>query len=212
MKKIALGIAAMAVYACTVGVPLNLSLDADYTKLLNPQEVTIDKGFFSNTYNIRLPGELGNIDTINNILIILDSASKHDIVVFHIKGYGGDVDTLLTLINNIKLSKAAIIMSVEGPTYSAYSVLATQGDELKMSKYSFLHFHTSSLVNLDCSQVKGSDRHVPNVVHCMADYKANMNVWNQLLDNIEVLTTKQKTLIKLGFDVFLTPKMIKEQS
>ena len=189
-------------------VDVNLNIGADYTKLLNPYGIVKVEGFFGNTYNIRLGDELGGSDTIAADITTVEQASAFDTIIFHIEGYGGSVDGLISLINAIKMSKAHVIMSVEGPSYSAYAVLATQGDELKMSDDSFLMFHTSSLVNYNCSTQTGEDRGVSNKEHCELYYNTNMALWYKILDRIKILSQDDIDQIQTGHDVYLTSAQV----
>lgn len=189
-------------------INVNLNLGTDYTKVLNPYGIVKVEGIFGSTYNIRLGDELGGSDTIAADITTVEQANTSDTIVFHIEGYGGSVDGLISLINAIKLSKAHIIMSVEGPSYSAYAVLATQGDELKMSEDSLLMFHTSSLVNVDCKKQPGEDRGVSNVKHCESYYNANMALWYKILSKIKILSGTDITEIESGDDVYLTPEQV----
>lgn len=201
-------VAGLAALGLISTVDVNLNIGADYTKVLHPYGIVKDSGLFGTTYNIRLGNELGDADSIAPEITTVEQAGIFDTVVFHIEGYGGDVDGLIALINAIKLSKAHVVMSVEGPSYSAYAVLATQGDELRMSQNSFLMFHTSSLVNYNCANQTGEDRGVSNVTHCEGYYNANMSLWYKILDSIKILSSSDIFAIESGHDVYLTADQV----
>lgn len=165
---------------------------------------TIQSGSYT-SYDIRFNDELGSPESIKSVIEVLQHAQSGDVVTFHIIGAGGVIDSLVQVINAIHSTKAHVVMSVEGPAYSAYAVLATQGHELKMAKYSFLMFHTSSLLNVDCKAFPGTDRGVSNVEHCQAYYDANMQLWYSLLSTIDVLSKAEKEAIVTGHDVYIFP-------
>lgn len=161
--------------------------------------------FMHTKTDIRLEEEIyaSNIN-YDDVLEVLQTAKRGDVVEFHLAGYGGDVQTAMYLIGNIKITKAYTIMSVEAPVYSAHAYIASQGDELRMAPYSYMMFHSSSVLDMDCSTAVGTDRGVPNTVHCAA-FKENSVAQNiELLQNINILTTEEKVTIMEGYDVYLT--------
>lgn len=210
MKKI-IGTLAIVGVAYLAVTNININIGGDYTKLLSPYGITKQYGLFGSTYNIRLGEELGGSHSVENVTSTLQAAHSNDTVIFHIVGYGGSVDGVLNIINVVKQSKAHIVMSVEGPSYSAYAVLATQGQELKMSRYSFLMFHTSSLVNYDPTKQGGEDRGVSNKEHMQAYYNANMVVWYKLLAEIKLLNNEEKYSVITGHDVYLMATQVNER-
>lgn len=173
-------------------------------------EVTTPRGIFDNWFNthrvihIRTSSEFKGTDTVKDIAKILQEADSNDIVIFHIVGVGGQVDTVMYLINNIKASKAKVIMSVEGPSYSGHAYLATVGDELIMMTNSYLMFHTSSGYGTDCSKATGYDRTVPNTEHCQDFMDNHLYLANKMIDGIKILTPYEKERIKTGHDVYIT--------
>jgi ATP-dependent protease ClpP protease subunit len=153
--------------------------------------------------DIRIKSIIEEQDTVRAIVKALQEASRFDVVKFHIAGVGGEVDTVLNLINNVKATKAHVIMIVEAPSYSGHAYLALFGDELIMRPYSSLMFHTSSLYGYDCSQETGIDRTVLNSEHCQALYDAHIYLMNELIKSAPYLTLEQKISIMTGHDVFI---------
>ncbi len=220
--------------AIAANIPSHFTLGADASSVLNPYGVTAvaySSNLIGTTYNVRLGAEMEGPDarSTQQIVNTLETAGRLDTVIFHIAGPGGNVDGMLNMINAVKLSKAHVIMSVEGPAYSAYAVVATQGDELRISDNALMMFHTTSLVNADCDtpidptidpltggfdpgyDPEGLDRGVANKIHCAAYKDANMNLANALRDKIKILTAVEKAQIKAGYDVYLTPEEVRER-
>lgn len=154
--------------------------------------------------HIRLSNQIKGPDSVKDIARELQEATKNDTVIIHVVGIGGEVNTTLYLINNIKATKAHTIMVVEGPSYSGHAYIAAAGNELHMLPYSFLMYHTSSGYGFDCSKEKGMDRTVPNSEHCQAHLDTHMATVNSYLDSINFLTVLEKLLIQTGHDVYIT--------
>jgi hypothetical protein len=139
----------------------------------------------------------------------LREARLGDEVVFHLSGHGGDVDTLLQLVNQVKQSSAVVTMSIEAPVYSAHAYLALFGDRIVMGKYSFLMFHFSSILDLDCSTQKGLDRGQPRKEKCEQYKLANIQVVNKLLLDAPILNPQEKAAIGHGGDVYISYEDLK---
>lgn len=213
MNKLFSGVAIGALgFALIGGIDINVTPNVNYHTLLKPQIVTTESyRILGTVYNINLGDELEGSEAIQTVLTTIQSAGRYDKIIFHIKGYGGSVDGLLSIINAVHRTEANVVMSVEGPAYSAYAVLATQGDELIIDDAAFLMFHTTSLVNLHCSQQTGIDRGDTNEKHCQQYYDANLAVWQTVLGKIKYLTKDEKSKISLGQDVYLMSYQVKER-
>lgn len=183
----------------------HMNLPAEFTNK-NTIEVTY-KNFLhigGRQIDIRLSNEIKGPDSVKDIARVLQEAKSNDTVIVHIVGVGGQVDTVMYLINNIKSTKAHTIMSVEGPSYSGHAYIAAAGDELHMMPYSFLMYHTSSGYGTDCSKQKGKDRTVPNSEHCQAFMDTHLSEVNNYLDSIYFLMPLEKIAIKTGHDIYIT--------
>ncbi len=187
----------------------HLSLPAEFSNKA-AIEVTEKRSFFADYFNpervihVRVGAEFKGIDSVREIGRILQDADENDTVIFHIAGNGGEVDTVMYLISNVKASKARTVMIVEGPSYSGHAYLAAAGDELRVLQYGFMMFHTSSAYGKDCSKEKGFDRTVPNKIHCQAFLDNHLKETTAFLNTVTFLTTLEKELIESGYDVYIT--------
>lgn len=169
--------------------------------------------------DVRYVSEIKGYDENQGVAKILQEAKSNDVIRFHIAGYGGEVDTVYYLIDNIKQSKAKVIMIVEAPSYSGHAYLATQGSKLVMAPYSLLMFHIDSAYNIDCSQPivknpedkedtgydpKGKDRGITNQESCQNLKDQKLIMINKLINNISFLTQKEKQDIEQGKEVYIT--------
>lgn len=159
--------------------------------------------FYVTHTDIRMKREIKNTDTIKNICKILQEANDGDTITFHLAGFGGEADSMFLIIDNLKTTKAYVTMSVEAPVYSAHAYLALFGNNLVVARFAYLMFHSSSIIDLDCSKVEGFDRGVPNTEHCAAFKTSQLILQQRLLDDAPVLTEKEKMLILQGNDVYL---------
>lgn len=207
MKTIILaGALALALSGCSNDV----SLSANTYTSLHPYNITQEYGIFSTTYHIRL-GERMEAPSDNQTLAIvttLEKAGANDKVVFHIAGPGGSVDGLVTIISAINLSKAHVIMSVEGNSYSAYATLALHGDEFNMSKDTFLMFHLGSINGLDCSLEKGLFDGIPASVSCQNMKNAYLKQITAITLNNSLFTQEERLIILAGYEVYLSAEEV----
>lgn len=219
MKVLFAGVLAATIMASTLVsgfVHLNVDHHMNLPKeVVAKQEVTTrqasDDPRFKTVVDIRLGAEIEGQDTLRQVMKALQEADDKTKIIMHINGVGGEVDTVMELADNVRSSKAYVVMSVESPSYSGHAYLATQGDELQMSPNSFLMFHTTSGYGFDCTKQKGKDRTVSNVEHCKAFQAAHLRLVNNFLDNISILTPAQKVAIKTGHDVYVFPEDVNKE-
>ncbi len=165
--------------------------------------VDLNFPFVHTAYNIQMADEIKGTDTVRNIDRILQTANKGDTVTFHLSGYGGQVETVNNIINNIRASKAYVTMSVEAPVYSGHAFLAVNGNAIKVGDQSFLMFHTSTMYNVDCKKETGVDRGMTNIEHCDVLKENHILLVNKMIFDSSVLTFSEKVAIASGKDVYL---------
>jgi len=180
-----------------------------------PQEVTSTSRIHHTTFwnfappfihvktDIQMADEIKGPNTVRDINAVLNSADEGDIIVFHLAGYGGSVESVLSIVSNIRSSKAEVIMSVEAPVYSGHAYLAVLGHKLIMADNAYLMFHTSSGYNTDCSKETGVDRNMTNQEHCEAMKAADNILVNRVVLSMQHLTLEEKLSIIDGKDVYL---------
>lgn len=170
--------------------------------------------FIHTEYNIQMADEIGELDTVRAVDRVLQTAEKGDKVIFHLSGYGGEVESVYNIVNNIRNSKAFVIMKVEAPVYSGHAYLAVNGDQLEMSDQAFLMFHNSSEMNLDCSNVPNKnemDRNQTNEEHCNIMKVNDMYLINKLLIESQVLTPNEKIALISGYDVYIQGDVVNQR-
>lgn len=160
--------------------------------------------FVHKEYEIRLENEIYSSFYYQDVQAVLQDADKGDIVLFHLHGFGGRVDTVQDLINNIHNTKAYVIMSVEAPVYSGHAYLAVNGNKLIMEKYSYLMFHYSDILNIDCNKDTGTDRGQLKSYHCQIHKNTEMYEDTAMILDMPVLTKQEKNDIFQGKDVYIT--------
>lgn len=156
------------------------------------------------TTDVRLGSKIEELETVNNVVDVLNKANYGDTIIFHIEGYGGEVETVQYLISNIKETKAHTVMVVEAPSFSGHAYVAASGNELVMFPGTYLMYHTSSAYGHDCSKETGTDRTVPNSEHCLADMKYHLQSVNKLLESFSFLTLSEIKGLETGHDVYIT--------
>lgn len=165
-------------------------------------------GIVSTKTDIRLEQEVWTPSLYKHISRVLDEAKTGDKIVFHLSGFGGREDTMFQLLNNIKSSKANVVMEVEAPVYSAYAYLAANGPTLIMKPYTFLMFHFSSILAADCSKEVGLDRGISKQFKCEQFKAVDIALGTRMLNNTPILTQAEKQQILNGGDVYLTSEVV----
>lgn len=153
--------------------------------------------------DVRLDDTINGTDTIKSVLKVLQEADSNTTITFHLAGYGGDVQSLYDLINNIQTTKATVIGIVEAPVHSAHAYLALAMPKLIIAKYSYLMLHSSTILNMDCSSELGTDRGVSNVEHCNAFKTANVALMIQLINDTPLLSNAEREELLSGHDVYI---------
>jgi len=178
------------------------------------------KGFLGGEQiDIRMGNEIKDQDSVIAIIKALQEASSLDTITFHINGYGGQVDTTFELIDNVRMSKAHVIMSVESPSFSGHAYLAVSGDELIVAPFASLMFHTSSAYGTSCSEARlpgtegegdpgydpnGTDRTVSNQEHCERQMASHFLMITKFFTQEKYLTGAEKEQIMTGHDIYLS--------
>ena len=203
MKKVLLAAICAALIATSGFVNVNIDHWTHFPTAYS-EVVTKDRGLFSTTYHINMKNEIKDTDSVKNILKVLQTARSNDKIVFHLAGFGGQVDTVAAIINNANESKAHIETRVEAPVYSGHAFLAALLPNLHVDKYAYLMFHYSSILNQPaCALSDGWDRGVSNVEHCQMFRDAHIKMFNKMLNDCKYLTEEEKINIITGHDVYL---------
>ncbi len=230
MNRITILLAALVVVCTLVSGKVDINIEHHLNapkELANPNEVVytnlyVQHLFKQSLYKRQIDITLGDVVKghypVREVVDALQTAQKTDHIIFHIAGYGGVVDSTLLIINSILNTKAFTTMSVESPSFSGHAYIAVSGNELFMSKYSYIMFHTSSGYGMDCNKKRPPgtngkddpgydpeelDRTVPNKEHCQVLSKAHINTVNKFLDSVIYLTRDEKEMIKKGHDVII---------
>lgn len=209
-------IAALALLFLILGLPtihfqhhLNLPQRDKYEVL---SETYLGLTGFYKVYDIRLNDEIGGENTVKGITTALMQAESGDVINFHLAGYGGQVETVLYLINNIHATKGTVNMIVESNVYSGHAYLALQGKTLTMLPHTFLMFHTSSAYGENCNKEKGLDRGVSKKLKCEQFLKIHLRQTNEVIAAMPILTDKEKFDIMTGQDVYITAQDVSERA
>lgn len=184
MKKL---IASAAVFLVSIYLTSFIILRPDIYK---NQGIFATQGIF--TIDITMPLEINTEYT--EFAAWLNAIDYPFVVYIHNTGYGGNVDSLLQLLD--ALNNKFLIVKVEGFAYSANAAIACKADVLVMSKHSHLLIHLAH---------GGNDEELLD--------RLNADVW--YLYTIEecghFLTEQNRQAILRGEDVILTAGQIREQ-
>ncbi len=190
---------------------LNIYHHTDIPFLNSAKERVVTKNEYSLYYpwyykviDITLEDEIKGPNNYKEIIRALRDADRNDIITFHLFGYGGSVESTQLIVNNIRMSKAWVHMSVEAPVYSGHAYLALSGKSLYMAPYTYLMLHYSSVLNEDCSTATGSDRGVDNKTHCEEFLKSDLYNNNKWILDLPVLYPNEKLKLLKGYDVYIT--------
>lgn len=188
--------------------------------LVLPKEI-LNRNTIESHWVITLPihkqTDIYMVDTVKSyrqtqdIIEALNAAGMTDEVIFHLAGYGGDVEAVLRIIDAVKHTAADVTMLVEAPVYSGHAYLALSGNHLIIEDYGYLMLHNSSAMNIDCSTKSGVDRGMTNEQHCRAFIDAHMENMTKLILSLPIVTMEEKWSILGGQDLYLTKSQIEER-
>lgn len=164
--------------------------------------------------DVYLPDTLGSNDDYLVLIKTINDLRPEQTLRLHIAGYGGQVDTLVHIINAIENSKGTVDTIVEGPVYSAHAVLATVGKHMYVSSRSLFMFHAPAiklgeeyvLPSVVCQAVTGLDRGQSARQKCEDSMKYNKAIFDSIAAKyvFKHLTKQQIKDYNNGRDVYLT--------
>lgn len=202
----------------------NLSLPPE---LSNPNQAVTSYNLLtmSRTTHIYFRDSVDNHRQIQDVIQLLNQASKNTTIIIHLAGYGGNVESYEYLSNSIKSTKATVVMSVDAPVYSGHAYLALSGHKLVIAPYTYLMFHASSAMDIDCNKKNyglsksklntlslskninydpnGLDRGVSQKTKCIQYKQATLYNSEKMLNELPYLTQEEKTYIVNGGDVYI---------
>lgn len=91
-----------------------------------------------------LSGELREPQYYTELFYTLRTASETDLVYLHLNSSGGDFNTGLQIINNVRASSARVVTILEARAYSMAALIFLCGDELIVHDNCQLMFHIYS--------------------------------------------------------------------
>ncbi len=91
-----------------------------------------------------LCGEIEEPQYYTELFYTLRSASETDLIYIHLNSSGGDFNTGLQIINNIRASNARVVTILEARAYSMAALIFLSGDELIVHDNCQLMFHIYS--------------------------------------------------------------------
>ena len=151
-------------------------------------------------YDVYLGSVVDSVDHYKDLIKGIKSLKSTDTIVIHMANYGGSVMTGVQIINAMKVSKAKVIVELEGPSYSMGALLTCAADDIIYHDYTYLMFHTFS----GGFQGKASD----SEKHMKAIAKMIVDVLQSECKPKGILTDRQIEDIMNGVDVYVHPKDI----
>lgn len=200
LERVFLGIAAgIIALIAIVGFTVNDIRAIPEPTFQNEQMAIYQEGHVYDVHmEVGLGGAMANIVLVS----ILNKATTADTVRIHVSGYGGDFATGMKLITAIKESKAHTVGIVEGPAYSAFSIIPLVTNETIIKENAGFIFHTVQ---------KGSgpfSRPEPAVL----PGDKFITPWVNVHKALGIFTeAEMKLMFEEGVDLFLTGKEVKER-
>lgn len=113
-----------------------------YEKVANVKNIP---PYIYNEYHIYIYSTIEEQHLYTDLFQIIRNCSNFDIIHIYINSLGGDLCTLCSFSSVIEETEAYVICHVDGDAFSAAFILAFMGDEVKISKFSQLMAHNSSI-------------------------------------------------------------------
>lgn len=147
---------------------------------------------------------------------LIESAPKGTVIDMHLSGRGGSTDTVISLYNAIKLSKAEVNTVVDGMTYSSHSYLSMFGKHITIAPGTAFLFHAPAVAGGDtgeyqlmianCEKSRGSaDRGQDGYKKCIDYTESYLKVFDRIVqDKLKpYLTPKEISDMEEGYDVYI---------
>ena len=96
-------------------------------------------------YDFYFDEPIGAKADFRQLLQLLYNANNSDVVRLFISGPGGDVDTLLDIINAVNCTDATVIGILTGQASSAHSILALAVPQLQVCERARMMLHSASM-------------------------------------------------------------------
>lgn len=160
--------------------------------------------FLHEEYDITLTNTISDwASTYNNVSKALREAKKGDVVTIHLAGFGGSVQEVSVLLNEMTTSRALVVTVAEGPVYSGHAYLLLAGDIVIVKPYSFVMMHASSVLDMDCTKATGLDRGQSAEDKCNQFKDAAVYQNKTVLFALHYLTPAEKVDIMNGYDLYI---------
>lgn len=91
-----------------------------------------------------LCGEIREPELYTELFYTLRNATETDLILLHINSPGGDFNTGLQIVNNVRASSARVVTILEARAYSMAALIFLSGDELVVHDNCQLMFHQYS--------------------------------------------------------------------
>jgi ATP-dependent protease ClpP protease subunit len=161
----------------------------------------ISKVPYGFVYDIDYVGGLGNPSDYLEDFQVYRNASPNDIIRVHINSVGGNLATLIQLVNLMRSSQAQIITYLEGEAHSADGMLFLQGDQYIVGDHAAMLIHEPTAGFFEShnklkKQVEFSNAHVETV---FKDYYEHF------------LTEEEMNSVLAGQDLWLDSDQIVER-
>ena len=147
------------------------------------------------TIDIFLTDKIGHMKLYIPLVRMFKRLDSSDTVVIHMANYGGSVQSGSQIINAMRISKAKMIVELEGPSYSMGAIITCAADEIIVHPHTYLMFHTFSTR----MQGKGSDM----ITQLAAMNKLMNDMFIQECVTNNILSMQQVRTILLGGDVYI---------
>lgn len=181
------------------------------------EELIQCSGILKKRCHVRLTTTIGNPERYRAVFEKLDGLRSKDEVIWHLVGNGGQIRTMIQIINVMKSNPARDITIVEGDVYSAHAMIAMSGDEIIIRENTmFLFHHSSAYSETDsiCSRYKDQkDRGVSMVKKCkefIAQHLAKMDTL--LIHTLHGKLTRDELIgVLTGEDVIIQGYIMKKR-
>lgn len=91
--------------------------------------------------NLVLPSVIRGDDALSGYSKVLRNASEGEKINLFIQGYGGQATAAFRFMTDLRITKANVTCIVNGPVYSAHSLIALACNNLVISPFSFFMVH-----------------------------------------------------------------------
>ncbi len=169
---------------------------------------TVVTGFQTKHIDIYLGTTILYLDEYLEVFILINQATRLDVITVHLSGDGGSADSLYAFANLLLETPARVVTKIYGSVYSAHALMNFIADEIHIPEYGLMMLHRTSMYGQEAQCVEdttATDRTQPVREKCLDSIHTYTAIGDDfIIKNIlPILGKKLVFAILSGKDVYI---------